>query len=102
MVKNDLRLQLDTPASVVLAESLESGLSNPGDCTVMNIDGRGMLIHRSSNGQLVRTPILRDGPSWYIERDNWPTISGRRYAGPEEFSAALKRMGMRIVHIAPS
>src|SRR5690606_33119649 len=48
-VKSDLRLQLDTPPSVALAETLDDALRNPGDSTVMNVDGKATLIHRSSD-----------------------------------------------------
>ncbi|VVM73423.1 hypothetical protein PS645_01883 [Pseudomonas fluorescens] len=99
-VKNDLRLQLDTPASVTLAESLEKALLDPGDCTVMNIDGNSTLIHRSNDGTLVRTPIRHYLGMLYIERPAWPTVSGRRYANLAEFAAALRLMGLRSVRVS--
>jgi hypothetical protein len=99
-VKSDLRLQLDTPQSVALAETLENALVNPGDCTLMNVDGKTMLIHRSSDGAIIRTPLLRDQGSIYIIRSNWPTISGRRYPNITEFACALRHVGLRSVTVA--
>ncbi|WP_053123500.1 membrane-targeted effector domain-containing toxin [Pseudomonas sp. P1.31] len=98
-VKSDLRLQIDTPASVALADSLEKTLINPGDCTVMNIDDVATLIHRSSDGNIVRTPILNKGGFYYVERPNWP-ISGRRYPNLAELSAALRIMGFKPIKIS--
>ncbi len=102
MVKSDLRLRLDLPPSVALAESLEKGLRNPGDCTLLSVDDKPTLIHRSSDGSIVRTPILRDQGSFYIERAKWPSISGRRYANLADLSAALRLMGLKPVKIAGS
>lgn len=99
-VKGDLRLQLDTPPSVALAENLEKGLRNTGDYTVMNIDKRATLIHRSSDGSIVRTLIQRDHGSFYVERPKWPSISGRRYPSIAEFSAALRLIGLKQVQVA--
>lgn len=99
-VRSDLRLQLDTPQSVTFADSLEKNLVNPGTCTVINVEGRATLFHRSSIGVLVRTPILRQSGSYYIERANWPSISGRRFPNLVEFSTALKAMGMRPVRVS--
>ncbi|TVT85262.1 membrane-targeted effector domain-containing toxin [Pseudomonas sp. H3(2019)] len=99
MVKSDLRLQLDTPPSVTLAETLETALSNPGDCTVMNIDGQATLIHRSRSGSIVRTTIQRDHGSFYVERANWSSISGQRYPSLVEFSSALRLIGLRPVQV---
>lgn len=96
-VKSDLRLQLDTPPSVALAESLKNALLSPGDFTIMNVDGKAMLVHRSSEFLIVRTPILRDQGLIYVERASWPSISGHRYADIMQLSAALRRMGMRPV-----
>lgn len=101
-VKSDLRLQLDTPPSVALAETLEDALRNPGDCTLMNVDGKTTLIHRSSDGSIVRTPLQRDNGSFYIVRSTWPSISGRRYASITEFAAALRHEGLRSVQVAGS
>lgn len=98
-VKSDLRLQIDTPASVALADSLEKTLINPGDCTVMNIDDVATLVHRSSDGSIVRTPILNKGGFYYVERPNWP-ISGRRYPNLAELSAALRIMGFKPIKIS--
>lgn len=102
MVKSDLRLQLDTPQSVAVAESLEKALRRPGDCTVMNIDNKPTLIHRSRDGSLVRTPILRDRGGYYIERASWPSISGRRYPDLAEFSTALRLSGLRSIRTPES
>ena len=101
-VKSDLRLQLDTPPSVALAETLDDALRSPGDSTVMNVDGKATLIHRSSDGSIIRTPIQRDRGSYYIVRSNWPSISGRRYASLVEFAAALRHVGLRSIQVTGS
>ncbi|MHC8290854.1 membrane-targeted effector domain-containing toxin [Pseudomonas sp. XS1P51] len=101
-VKSDLRLQLDTPPDVALTESMEHALRRTGDCTVMNIDDTVKLIHRSRDGALVRTPILRDQGSYYIERPSWPSISGRRYASVAELSTALRLSGLRPIQMPQS
>lgn len=102
MVKSDLRMQLDTPPNIALAESLEKALRRPGDCTVINVDDQATLIHRSRTGTLVRTPILRDHGSYYIERDSWPSITGRRYPSLTELSTALRLTGLRSVQLPES
>lgn len=101
-VKGDLRLQLDTPPSVALAETLDKALLNTGDCAVMNVDHKPTLIHRSSDRSIVHTLIQRDHGSFYIDRPKWPTISGRRYPSLSEFSAALRLMGLKPVQVAGS
>lgn len=98
-VKSDLRLQIDTPASVKLADSLEKAQVNHGDCTVMNVDNVATLIHRSSDGSIVRTPILNKGGLYTVERPSWP-ISGRRYSSLVELSAALRLMGFKPIKIS--
>ena len=102
MVKSDLRLQLDLPPDVALAESLEKALWRPGDCTVLNVDDQATIVHRSRDGSLVRTPILRDHGLYYIERATWPSISGRRYADLLELSTALKLTGLRSIKLPES
>ena len=101
-VKGDLRLQLDTPSSVVLAETLEKSLRNTGDCAVMNIDNTATLIHRSSDGTIVRTVIQRDSGSFYIERPSWPSLTGRRFPNITDLSTALRLIGLRPVKVAGS
>ena len=101
-VKGDLRLQLDTPSSVVLAETLEKSLRNTGDCAVMNIDNTATLIHRSSDGTIVRTVIQRDSGSFYIERPSWPSLTGRRFPNITDLSTALRLIGLRPVGVAGS
>lgn len=99
-VKNDLRLQLNEPPAVALAKTPEQALRNTGDCTLMKIDNKLTLIHRSSEGSLVRTPIQRDNGSVYIERENWPSVSGRRFPGMADLSTALRLIGLKPVKLA--
>ncbi len=101
-VKGDLRLQLDTPPSVVLAETLEKSLRNTGDCVVMNIDNKATLIHRSSDGTIARTVIHRDSGSFYIDRPSWPSLTGRRFPNITDLSTALRLIGLRPVGVAGS
>jgi hypothetical protein len=101
-VKGDLRLQLDTPPSVVLAETLEKSLRNTGDCVVMNIDNKATLIHRSSDGTIVRTVIHRDSGSFYIDRPSWPSLTGRRFPNITDLSTALRLIGLRPIRVAGS
>ncbi|MFW0757950.1 membrane-targeted effector domain-containing toxin [Pseudomonas sp. H11T01] len=106
--KNDLLLQIKTPQSVILAKRLEEGLPDAGMYTLSISTDQALLVHRSSDieidgllrkGPIVRTPILRDGHRYYIERTSWPWISGQRFETPAGLSASLARHGMTLVRL---
>ena len=102
LVKSDLRLQLDPPAPLSQAETIEKALRNPGDCTVTNVDDIPMLIHRSRTGDIVHTPIQRENGRFYIERASWPFLSTRRFASLAELSSALRLNGLKPVEVIGS
>ena len=99
----DLNLQMPTRPLTWTPEELERLLSHPGMFTFEKSDGQWTLIHRSSNGQIVRTTVERTmNLKYMIFRDSWPDIYGTSYANIDELSRALNLRGMTQVGRIPS
>jgi hypothetical protein len=100
-VKGDIRLRMAVPGrravSLTPPPSLESRLPNPGNFAIQRADHAPELIHRSRTGALVHTPIIVEGTDVYIQRVEWPLISGRRFQSFDELAKALKLMGLKEV-----
>lgn len=98
LVKSDLRLSMPTrsaaPPAAAPPEDFEQILRRPG---MFLVDDRGTppkVMHRSSDGTVISTPIRSDGNRIYIERPRWPAISGRRFENVNDLTSALMLMGM--------
>lgn len=100
-VKGDIRLRMAVPGrrsvSLTPTTSLDSRLAKPGNFALQRAGNAPELIHRSRNGSLVHTPIIVEGTDVYIQRSEWPLISGRRFQSFDELDKALKLMGLKQV-----
>jgi len=95
-VQSDFRLQMETRPAEVAPDTSDERLVRSGMFTIDNT-AEPVLIHRSGENVLVRTPIKSDGGHFYIERPKWPYISGRRFDSIRELVSALMLMGMEWV-----
>ncbi|WP_297839976.1 membrane-targeted effector domain-containing toxin [Pseudomonas sp.] len=95
-VQSDFRLQMETRPAEVAPDTSDERLVRVGMFTIDNT-AEPVLIHRSGENVLVRTPIKSDGGHFYIERPKWPYISGRRFDSIRELVSALMLMGMEWV-----
>lgn len=94
-VKSDLYYPMGT---LQQARNLEQELPHTGMFTLdKSPSNRPILVHRSGDGALVYTPILKDGTHIYIERARWTTVHERRYDSTRELITALTLMGMKHV-----
>lgn len=98
-VKSDLRLQVPIRQPEPAGRNFERTLRNIGSFTIDSHDNALQLIHRSNSGQLQYTPILEEGSRFYIDKPNWPWISGRRLRDLQELRTALTNRGLRYVWI---
>jgi hypothetical protein len=96
LVKGDLRLQFETPWAAKTMEEIETLLSRFGMYTLKQEPAHTLLIHRSRNLTLIKTPIEIDGSRFYIERPNWPSVSGKRYDSVKALLRGLDQMGMTL------
>lgn len=98
-VKSDFRLRMPVIGRRThLVEApglLDAQLRHPGDFTIMQTGDSPELIHRNRDGFLAYTPIRRDGAQLYVQRSDWPMVSGRRFDNLVELSAALKLTGLK-------
>ncbi|WDU63177.1 membrane-targeted effector domain-containing toxin [Pseudomonas poae] len=96
-VKNDLRLQLEMPADVRVANQLEQRLPLPG-MYMRHAEPGGMLIVSRDRNDLIKiTPLKRDGAGYFVERPEWTTLHGRRFNTVEELNQALSARNMTEV-----
>ncbi|EIK97722.1 hypothetical protein PMM47T1_04399 [Pseudomonas sp. M47T1] len=93
-VKSDLHYALST---LYKANDLEQELPRPGMFTLDHVSTKKVLVHRAGNGELVYTPIRKDGNFIYIERPKWTTVHNRRFDNTRELITALSLMGMKNV-----
>jgi len=96
-LKGDLRLQVPIAVDKPSGRSLESLLPNKGAFTFDNVEDQLILIHRSSDGQLKTTPIIRENGLFYLDRPDWPWISGRRMRGLWEMRTTLEHSGLHYI-----
>jgi hypothetical protein len=97
-VKSDLRLQMGTRPSDTPLSMDSDWLVQAGMFTIDSSTGQPVLIHRSGENVLVRTPIQSEDGHFYILRPKWIYISGRRYDSVRQLVDALTLMGMTWVH----
>ena len=86
LLKNDYWLQIDIPGKQANRLDLTPAQTNERlrDAGYFRFDSspsRGArLVHRSSNHEIVYTPLQTDpGGQIFIERESWPTIHRKRY-----------------------
>lgn len=94
-VQSDFRLQAAVSTKANPATTVEQRLSNPGDYLIDKSSETQVLVNRSRDGTLRRTPILRDGRFIYIERADWPWINKRRLLGIGDLHTSLRLHGLR-------
>lgn len=98
-VKNDLRLQIETPASVTYARQMNRLLSEKGMFTLQSESGKAVLVSRNRDGVLIRTPIQKDSGGYFVIRPEWTTVHIRRFGTLEELRNALIARRMRMVRL---
>ncbi|MBB3243144.1 hypothetical protein FHW68_004711 [Pseudomonas sp. Tn43] len=96
LVRGDLRLQVETPWIAQSMTEIEALLPHQGMYTLKLQPGMTFLVHRSRNNSIVRTLIQNDGGRYYIERPNWPSVSGKRYGGIKALLQGLDAMGLKL------
>ncbi|WP_263260676.1 membrane-targeted effector domain-containing toxin [Pseudomonas sp. RIT-PI-S] len=100
LIKSDLRLRAtvaDSSASRTSTLSPAHKVAQPGQYLIARQGSHLEIIHRSRTGELVYTPIFEEAGRYFINRAQWPQISGRRYAGLDELLTALHMMGLVAV-----
>jgi hypothetical protein len=96
LVKSDIRLQM--AVSRVYPElPIEDRLIRPGMFVIQTNEGSPLLIHRASEGSVVRTPIKVKRNKFYIERPRWTAVSARPFDNLGQLTDALGLMGMKDV-----
>ncbi|MBX8490392.1 membrane-targeted effector domain-containing toxin [Pseudomonas cichorii] len=95
-VKSDFRLQTAIN-KVYPRPTIENRLIMPGMFVINKSAASPLLIHRSSDGAIVRTTIKTSRGKFFIERPRWQAISGRRFDNLGQLINALKLMGMKDV-----
>jgi hypothetical protein len=96
LVRGDLRLQVEAPWRAQTLPEIEALLPRYGMYTLKLQPGMTFLVHRSRSKELVRTLIETDAGRYYIERPNWPSVSGKRYGSIKELFEGLDDMGLRL------
>ena len=96
LVRGDFRLQMETPWSAQTMAEFETLLPRYGMYSLKQQPRMIFLVHRSRSKELVRTLIETDGDRFYIERPNWPSVSGKRYGSIRELLQGLNDMGLRL------
>ncbi|MCU1761240.1 membrane-targeted effector domain-containing toxin [Pseudomonas sp. 14P_8.1_Bac3] len=99
----DLRLQMEAPAVSWTEGQTRRLLFRQGMFLFEKTEGAYTLVHRSSNGSVVRTAVeaMADG-NYRIIRPSWPTISGVTFASVEALSKALKSIGLSLQSRVPA
>ncbi|WP_445261177.1 membrane-targeted effector domain-containing toxin [Pseudomonas sp. RA_35y_Pfl2_P32] len=93
----DLSLQMPLPLLARTPEQLSRMLFRQGMFTFETSNGNWTLIHRSRDGQVVRTLVERTAAGGYlINRPTWTEVHQVSYASIEELSWALSRIGMHL------
>lgn len=98
-VKSDLRLRMAVTGRrthfVEAPGLLDARLPHPGDFAIMRTGDSPELIHRGRDGLLAYTPIRTDGMQFYLQRPEWPLVSGRRFDTLDKLATALKLAGLK-------
>jgi hypothetical protein len=96
LVRGDLRLRMASPWTAQTMSEIEAALPRQGMYTLKLQPGMTFLVHRSRSNALVRTLIESADGRYYIERPDWPSVSGRRYASIKALLNGLDQMGMTL------
>lgn len=96
LVKSDFRLQMAVSRKYP-ETPIETRLAFPGMFIIDTKAGKPQLVHRASEGLVVRTPIQTRRNQFFIERPRWPAISARPFDSLGQLADALKLMGMKEV-----
>ena len=103
-LKNDYSLQIDIPGTkpklpALYLAQINNRLKDPGYFRFESASAKGAeLIHRSSNHEIIRTPLQTDpGGQLFIERENWPTIHHKRYDTLQDLIHDLQDINMTQV-----
>lgn len=104
VLKNDYWLEMEIPGSAPARAGLSDAqlnerLKSPGWFRFESAEGESaQLIHRASNGQIVRTPLRVDPHgTFYIERENWESVHQKRYDRLDELIKDLRERSMTHV-----
>ncbi|PVZ12407.1 MULTISPECIES: membrane-targeted effector domain-containing toxin [unclassified Pseudomonas] len=100
LLKSDLRFRASysslTPSR--LPPPLpEQALAQPGQFMLLQDGPHLQIIHRSRAGELVYTPVEKQGRFYTLQRPQWPQISGRQYDGLDNLLVALRLRGLQRV-----
>ncbi|MFU2329828.1 membrane-targeted effector domain-containing toxin [Pseudomonas sp. NFX98] len=96
LARGDLRLRIETPWTAQTMPEIETLLSRQGMYTLKLQPGMTFLVHRSRSNALVRTLIESENGRYYIERSNWPSVSGKHYGSVKALLQALDEMGLTL------
>ena len=96
LLKSDLRLQLDGPPPTITANSVENALPRGGMFMIQDND---TLIHRSSDGSLVQTPIQHDAGGFFVVRPRWVRVSGRHFDSVHELALGIEDEGLSLTRV---
>lgn len=100
-VKNDLRLQLEMPDHIRIANQLEQQLPLPGLYMRYTEQGQMLIVSRDRNDLIKCTPLQHDNAGYFVERPEWTAINGRRFKTLDDLNQALAARGMEEV-VAPN
>lgn len=93
----DLRLRISAPPVIWSEQLLEKLLSRQGMYLLEKSGGNYTLVHRSSQGMLVRTPVQRlAGGHFAINRPNWPVVNNVPCHSLEELTHKLTQIGLTL------
>lgn len=97
IVRADLRVRMPAEPVNWTEETLENLLHRRGMFMLRKIADSYTVVHRSKQGMLVRTPVVRlaDG-GVSLHRPSWPQVSDVRFDSIEQMSNRLIEMGLTL------
>ena len=97
-------MQLATAPSNALrqaqsAQSIEQKLAYAGQFLIeQGQDGKQVIVHRSRDQQIYRTPVMLDAQGrYYVSRATWNSANGQRYDSLDALIRALKEFKMEHI-----
>ncbi|WP_458726045.1 membrane-targeted effector domain-containing toxin [Pseudomonas gregormendelii] len=104
LLEGDYLLQLATAPSNALrqaqsAQSIEQKLAYAGQFLIeQGQDGKQVIVHRSRDQQIYRTPVMLDAQGrYYVSRATWNSANGQRYDSLDALIRALKEFKMEHI-----
>ncbi|MBX8558748.1 membrane-targeted effector domain-containing toxin [Pseudomonas cichorii] len=97
LVKSDFRMQMPIIDRAYLQPTIESRLITPGMFVIDRNTSSPILIHRSTDGSIVRTTIKTRQGKFFIERPRWQILNNRRFDNLEQLADTLAVIGMKNV-----